>query len=118
MLTDGKIAGIVGKTLGASKVFGEAVTISNRTTSINADGVNAGAWVGYAAKGTRTNISAYRRSNERIPDDVGEIIIYQTTAEAAPTRGGKVTFRSIEYEVLTVDPDPAGATWVLKVRPL
>ena len=118
LLNTSKLPKIFAKTVGSTALFGEALTIRNRITAIDIDGVNSGAWLDSAAVGTRSSISRYRRETARIPDGVDEVLVYQYGAGAAPTRGGRIIFRGEEFEVLSVDPDPSNSVWTLRVRVL
>lgn len=117
LLNDGALKELFGSVLGSSDLFGETVTLRTRVTSIDADGVNTGAWIDATATGTPIELSKYRRQSERIPDAVAAIIVYQRGAGATPVRGGRIVSRGVEYEILSVEPDPADATWTLQVRP-
>lgn len=115
ILDDGKLQKLFGQVLGNKKLFGEDMTLRSRTTTINADGVSSAAFTSATVRGTRTGISKRRRENDRIPEEQDELIVCQYGAAATPERGFQIIVRSETFEILSVDPDPAAATWVLRV---
>lgn len=118
LLTDGKLAGVVGKVLGSTRIFGEDVTLSRRDAGIDADGVPVATFTTHAMRGTPLEISAFRRSAEQIPDGDTEVIIYQLRAPVMPRLADLLDVRGKAFEIQRVTADPANATWLCRVRVL
>lgn len=118
LLTNGKIAGIIGKTLGASKLLGEPITIRKPTAGTDVDGCPLTTYTEGKAQATPTDWSSFRRGQEAIPAQDRRVIVYQLGATFAPRAGYVVVLRCEHYEVIRVSPDPAAATWDLQVRPV
>lgn len=117
LLTDVGIADLILDTAGSLDLFGEPVTIKTRSTTLDSDGVPVATYVDSAAIGTGTDISAFRRTTAAIPATDIEVIVYQRSTTASLKAGDAISFRSANYDVISVRPDPAGATWTAQCRP-
>lgn len=118
LLNNGKLAGVVGKALGSSKVLGEPVTLHIRQPGLDLDGVPSGIFTDAAAVGTPTDYSEWKRDAAGIPATDARLVIYRRGLSVSPRPGDRVTMRARVYEIIVAPADPAGATYDAQIRPV
>lgn len=114
LLDDGSIAAIIHGATNSLLMYN--VSLHRRAAGADADGNPNGAVTDYTMRGFVSAFSAYRRAEMGIPDTDASITLLQHEAPATPKSGDEVTAQGVRYVVLTVDKDPAGATWALHGR--
>lgn len=144
LLTDGRIAAIIGKTVGGR--LGSPGFILRRATGVDADGVPLTTFTQHPCTVTLTDFSEWRKQQSAIPTGDVRLIVYQTGIDNIPlapfddettftdeiawtdsyTGGTRVTPRvtdrirlnGVDYDCVQVTPDPANATWDIQGRPV
>lgn len=115
LLDDGSIAEIVFDA--TSDLLMYDVTLHKRAEGFDADGVPNGAFTPYTLRGFIGAFSAFRRSTEAIPDSDVQVTLLQHAAPAAPETGDEITASGSRFVLLSVQRDPASATWDVHARP-
>lgn len=118
LLNDGKLAKIVSKALGSSKVLGEAIVLHIRQPGLDLDGVPSGTFTTADAIGTPTDYSEFKRDAAGIPATDARLVIYRSGLTVAPRPGDRVHVRGRMYEIIAAPADPAGATYDAQIRPV
>jgi hypothetical protein len=119
LLTNGKLAGIIGKTLGSNKLLGQPITIRRPSSAAtDADGCPLPAYVEGTAQASPVDWNNYRRGQEAIPAEDRRFIVYQHGASFPLRRGYSLVVGCEVYEAIRVTPDPAGASWDVQARPV
>ena len=116
LLTDGKIAGIIGRVAGG--LLGEAATLHKRSLGVDANFVGVSTYTDTPITCTPNTKRSSRHYAARLPDGTVDVLFYQYGALANPVPGDQFTYRGVRHEILTVEPDPANATWDINGRPL
>lgn len=115
-LLEGSLAKAIGK--GLKGLFYDATLTRTTTTDGPAwdPGSGTTTTTDYPCKAIEDSFSKYDLANSLIQAGDVKVIVLATTLEVEPTTADKITTRGVARSIVSVERDPARATWTCQCR--
>lgn len=117
-ILEGELAEIIGEAIGGADLF-YAATLT-RTTVTGGDPWDPGSGVEttvtFPCQAFEDTYSIFERQNTLIQAGDVKVVVLATTLATVPTTADKITTRGVTRSIVSVERDPAGATFTLQAR--
>ena len=115
-LLDGGLKQVIGSALGGFLL--DCTLHIFATVDDGMGGLNEVETGTFAAKGVVEQYSEFYRASLGIPETDSKIIMLQNGVDAEPTIRDQVTIRGTRWAIVSIDQDPAQASWNFQARPI